>query len=215
MPTRESKIAEFAKVRNRDSQGHFIPIDKTSNPLSQVKQYQASPTKSDPNSSDDDLVDVRIHNPLSRIAKLLQDIKTHQSTTFAVRFTIPLIALPIFILAAFQLGRANTACSAQIAAKIGTVQVVEAFIPKDSPGILGTIFSFLPSIPKLTPQKELVLEKRAVLLDSQNETWNIIAPPEINFEDYRNYRLVLTGKVAACTNTITIDSPRNITAAAQ
>lgn len=211
--SRESKISKFAKIRSRDAHGHFIPVSKTANPLQDIRSSFGSPRPQAEAAfdSDDDLVDVQIHNPFHKILKILNDIKMHQSTTFAFRFTIPLIALPIFLLAAFQLGRAQTSCATQISSKIGTIEQVTAQIPKDSPGIWATIWSFLPSIPSLTPQKELIGETRTLLVDARGETLTIVHPTNIHFEDYRKTRVILTGKLSVCTSTLTVDSPQNIT----
>lgn len=51
------------------------------------------------------LVSVTITNPFKKILYWLDQIRKHQTTTFAFKLSIPLIALPVIIFAVFQFGR--------------------------------------------------------------------------------------------------------------
>src|SRR5258708_4459280 len=107
----KSKHQQAAATQPHDAHGQFAPKDQVKETVSVSGALPAiSADLSKVPSENDDLVDVKVHNPLHRITKLLQDIKSHQSTTVSMRFTIPLIALPIVLLVAFQLGRAQTNC---------------------------------------------------------------------------------------------------------
>ena len=53
------------------------------------------------------LVSVTITNPLKKILYWLDQIRKHQTTTFAIKLSIPLIALPVLVFAAFQVGRGS------------------------------------------------------------------------------------------------------------
>src|SRR3989338_4817525 len=53
------------------------------------------------------LVAVTVNNPFKKILYWLDQIRKHQTTTFAVKLSIPLIALPVIIFAAFQVGRSS------------------------------------------------------------------------------------------------------------
>lgn len=51
------------------------------------------------------VVSVTVNNPLKKILYWLNEIRRRQTTTFAIKLSIPLIALPVLIFAAFQLGK--------------------------------------------------------------------------------------------------------------
>src|SRR3989338_5730278 len=51
------------------------------------------------------LVAVTVNNPFKKILYWLDQIRKHQTTTFALKLSIPLIALPVVILGVFSLGR--------------------------------------------------------------------------------------------------------------
>lgn len=51
------------------------------------------------------LVSVTVSNPLKKILYWLDQIRKKQTTTFAFKLSIPLIALPVIIFAAYQIGK--------------------------------------------------------------------------------------------------------------
>lgn len=215
MDARKEKIASFAKNRTRDAKGHFVKAETDiKTPLDSSNSLRAGALSSpSADSSEDNIVDVKVRNPLKKITKILEDIKKHQNTSFAIKFSIPLIALPVFLFIVFQLGRAQTACVESFSSKKGEFQVIEVLVPKENPGFFSRIFSFFPSIPNLTPKSELVPEKRAILTDSEGSTFNVIYPAGFLVEVYSGQEVVITGNISACTNTIALDTLQNIVTA--
>lgn len=53
------------------------------------------------------MLSVTINNPLKKVLYWINEIKKRQTTTLAFKLSIPLIALPVIIFAAFQLGRGS------------------------------------------------------------------------------------------------------------
>ena len=51
------------------------------------------------------VVSVSISNPFKKILYWLDQIRKKQTTTFAFKLSIPLIALPVIIFAAYQVGK--------------------------------------------------------------------------------------------------------------
>lgn len=156
------------------------------------------------------LVDLRVANPLHRITKLLQDIKSHQSTTISMRFTIPLIALPIVLFVAFQLGRAQTSCSPIFATQVGTVRLLSIEVPQEKTSWFGEVFNYLPGTFK--PQKTVIFthENRAVLLTVDGQTLTLLPAPGIQLAGFNNQNVLVTGNYSACNKAITLDNPANI-----
>lgn len=162
-------------------------------------------------SNEETILDIKVHNPLKRIAKLLEQIKNHQTTTVSLRFTIPLIALPIVILAAFQLGRAQTICSQTFATQQGTLQRVSVRVPKDRPGVLKLLLSFFPSVPAILHSSQLVEQQRTILIAPNRDIIQVLHDRATDVSGYINQEVLLTGNYSACTKTMTLDDRQNIT----
>src|SRR3989344_4957097 len=81
----------------RDAHGRFIKKTVTvSTPTSNINPEFEKP-----------VLEVRVTNPFKKILYWLDQIRKRQTTTFAVKLSIPLIALPVIIFAAFQVGRSS------------------------------------------------------------------------------------------------------------
>lgn len=84
----------------RDENGRFVSI--------KAKTSQSSPADVPLNPEfEKPLLSVTITNPFKKILYWLDQIRKKQTTTFAIKLSIPLIALPVIIFAAFQLGRSS------------------------------------------------------------------------------------------------------------
>ena len=86
----------------RDAHGRFVKAnqikDKTSvstPPITPIPEFEKP------------LLQLTVTNPLKKILYWLNEIRKKQTTTFAIKLSIPLIALPVIIFAAFQLGRSS------------------------------------------------------------------------------------------------------------
>ena len=92
--------SKVAKKQPRDSHGHFTKeqevkakISLTSADLPLVPEFEKP------------LVSVTITNPFKKILYWFDQIRRHQTTTLAIKLSIPLIALPVIIVGVFSLGR--------------------------------------------------------------------------------------------------------------
>lgn len=100
MPQSSSGASKVAAREARDSHGHFIKSSgvtlssKVQNPSSNIVPEFEKP-----------IVSVNISNPFKKILYWLDQIRRHQTTTLAFKLSIPLIAIPIILAAAFSLGR--------------------------------------------------------------------------------------------------------------
>ncbi len=84
----------------RDEHGRFIKANITAKTAtSGPSQVSVNPEFEKP------VLSVTINNPIKKILYWLDQIRKHQTTTFAIKLSIPLIALPVLVFAAFQLGR--------------------------------------------------------------------------------------------------------------
>jgi hypothetical protein len=165
------------------------------------------------NAADDTIVDVKVRNPFHRIMKLLQDIKSKQSTTVSMRFTIPLIALPIVLLAAFQLGRAQTVCASRFTSQVGVLRSINIMAPPATKDVYSNLLSFFPDIPKLQKTEELTATKSTILVNMQGEVLNVFHTAKLEISSFANEGVIISGMLSPCAGTITLDDPQNITRA--
>lgn len=156
---------------------------------------------------DETLVDIKITNPLHRITQILQEIKDHQATTFSFRFTIPIIALPIFLLVAFQLGRSETRCAESFVTKVGTIKTVEVMVP-ESRSWLDDLVSAVPFIPP--PSDTMIKVRRSLLLTPDNQTFTIEQKAGIMVAPFESQQVFLTGAYNPCSQVVSLDSQQNI-----
>lgn len=195
---------EEDKKSSKEKKDKFIKVDKKSGGAGDLisKLIKTGESK-----DDEALIDIKVTNPLHKIAQILQDIKNHQSTTVSLRFTIPLIALPIIILLAFQIGRSQTICSQGFQSKTGTIKNMYVQAPKED-----GLFHFVPFNPirRVYNQKDFIPAKRTVLISNNEETITVLANPNFDLAIFDNQRVVVTGNYSSCSQTITLDSAQNI-----
>src|SRR3989338_10019833 len=79
----------------RDANGRFVKSTSSVStpPVTPIPEFEKP------------LVSVSVNNPFKRILYWLDQIRRHQTTTFAFKLSIPLIAIPILVFAIFQVGR--------------------------------------------------------------------------------------------------------------
>lgn len=207
----KEKRSENATKELRGGHGQFVSKDqpKKSHKITGAGDLISKFIKTEKGKDEETLVDLKITNPLHRITQILQDIKNHQSTTFSFKFTIPLIALPVFLLIAFQLGRSQTACSEVFSSKIGTIKNIQVLAPKEKNDTLANFFSFVPFVSRKT--SNATLEERALLINSQNELFTILRTKPIDLTVFENQNVIISGTISNCAHTISLDSPQNIT----
>ncbi|MDP2692836.1 MAG: hypothetical protein Q8O88_04325 [bacterium] len=193
-------VPEATSKHPQDEYGHFIRKDP------QVSGLLHTATTND----DETLIDVKVNNPLHKITQLLQQIKSHQSTTVSMRFTIPLIALPIVLLAAFQLGRVQTTCSPVFTSQVGNLQILSLQVPKIDSSWYSPFVNLLPG--NFIPQKTIgfTREDRAVLLTQDGNTLSLLPAKGLNLSALNNMQVIVSGEYSACNKAITIDNQSNI-----
>lgn len=211
------KRAKIARERIRDEHGHFIKTNQTPTVSSKAEGAGVTIDKfihMDKNATDDEtMLDVKVSNPLHRITQLLQDIKNKQSTTVSMKFTIPLIALPIVLFLVFQLGRAQTACSPIFTTKTGTLKILTVQVPTKKTGIISSLFSLFPRLPQLTqpPQPSpLTQTTQSILLTETSDTITILHQPIPELNNFEDQEVLISGTYSACSQTLTLDSKENI-----
>jgi len=200
-------MATSTKYQPRGSKDKLI---KSVNEAKGSLEILSSLIKAKETEDDSTLIDIKVTNPLKRIYELLQDIKKHQSTTFSLRFTIPIIALPIFLFVAFQLGRGSYVCTQDFTSKKGIIKLIKVDVPAEQDGFISKLWKNIgvPSVSGIS--SEYVTEER-VLLDTQmGNIIHVMSTKAVDMQYYKDQTVVITGTYSSCTNTITLNSENNI-----
>lgn len=163
--------------------------------------------------SSDDLLDIQVHNPLHKIIKILEDIKNHQSTTFSLHLTIPLIALPIFIavlFGVFQMGKIQATCLPSFTSRIGVIKTIGVEVPKSNTGFFAQFLPFLPGVSAASAKSYTKATRFLLISDTTLEPIQVIKNIPLTMSSFENTQVILSGTYSSCTNTITLDSTKNI-----
>ena len=150
------------------------------------------------------LIDIKITNPLKKIYELINEIKKKQSTTLSLKLTIPLVALPIFLFVAFQLGKDQALCEQYFTSRIGIVKTLDVEEAVETGGLLSKL-----KIKSPTTVYEHV--QRTILIDSVGSIITILNQKQVDISKYENTKVVITGTYSSCTDVITLVSKDNIT----
>lgn len=138
------------------------------------------------------LLEVSITNPFKKIMYWLDQIRRKQTTTFAIKLSIPLIALPVIAFAFFQLGK--------------------NFALTYNPTPLLTL------TPKSSPStSDLVISRAGILKIAQgNETRYLLnlkdgriivleIPSQIDIKKYQNKQILATGPYNRTTSVMRVE----------
>ncbi len=208
MPFNTQARKEKAAKQQRDERGYFIskePQIKIKSKTTGAGNLISKLFKAEETQDDEALVNVKVHNPLVKIVRILEEIKSKQATTFSMKFTIPLLALPIFFFLAFQLGRADVTCQKYHTSIIGQIKNI-VVVSEENPNIFIGILKHIPYL-GITPKEITQVQP---LIMKGNEAIVIInnSKKDLNFLDGRN--VILTGKYSSCQKIITLENEQNI-----
>lgn len=177
----------------RDSHGRFVKSDITAKTISDgPSKVTINPELEKP------VLSVTVNNPIKKILYWLDQIRKHQTTTFAVKLSIPLIALPVVIFAAYQLGRGSVVLPF---IKYASPSPAASQTPKPSP-------TPTPQVPysrsgTLKIAKVGILTKYVLALrNGENVALEISAGMDLSV--YRNKQVLVTGIYERQANVIIV-----------
>ena len=169
----------------RDAHGRFIKKTVTvSTPTSNINPEFEKP-----------VLEVRVTNPFKKILYWLDQIRKRQTTTFAVKLSIPLIALPVIIFAAFQVGRSSVVLPFLKSAPPTTAPTIQT---SPSPTAVPYSRSGTLKVAKTTNQIKYVL----ALKNGENVLLEI--PQNIQLTKYQNKQVLVTGYYMRQANAIKV-----------
>lgn len=207
MPFDKEKRSKDAQKRPRDYHGHFRPIKPKVKVSGQANLLSDLIKTQDGDDKGSSWINLTINHPFRKIIDILQQIKDKQSTTVALRFTIPLVALPIAILLAFQFGRYQSGCNEYFSSQAGTLEniaISRDIAPEN--WFLKTL-SYLPFLTGIYNKKETYTQP--VLIDD-NQGIMINNEALVELDAFTGSKVIIFGNYNSCSKTLTIDSDKNI-----
>ena len=174
----------------RDERGRFVKANQittqtsVSTPIANVNPEFEKP-----------VLQVTVTNPLKKILYWLDQIRKKQTTTFAIKLSIPLIALPVIIFAAFQVGRSSVVLPF-IKYPPATSNQLPATSPSPSPVPYSR--SGILKVAKTEGQIKYVL----ALKNGENVLLEV--PTNIQLTKYQNKQVLVTGYYNRQANVISV-----------
>ena len=138
------------------------------------------------------ILSVTVSNPFKKILYWLDQIRKHQTTTFAFKLSIPLIALPVLVFAIFQVGK-NAGISFQKTQESPAPAVLSSPTPQSVEiSRAGTL-----KVAKGTQTRYLMQLRNGEIV-------NLQIPAEIDLSKYANKQVLVTGVQNKTTGVITV-----------
>ncbi len=169
----------------RDENGRFVSL-KAKTSVSGPQDVKVNPQFEKP------ILQVTVTNPLKKILYWLDQIRKKQTTTFAIKLSIPLIALPVIIFAAFQVGR-----SSLVIPFLQNPTPTPVVKPSPNPPVPYSRSGTL-KIAKTGSQTKYVL----ALKNGENVLLEV--PQDIQLTKYQNKLVLVTGIYNRQSNVITV-----------
>ena len=207
MPFNTEKRSKEAQKRKRDAHGHFIPLKPKVKVSGQANLLEKLvDTSGDPDS--DSMMGIYFRNPFKKMIEILDDIRKKQSTRVNLSLTIPLVALPIVILMAFQFGRYQSSCTDHFSSQVGTLQsvTIERSVAPDHWFLKA--LSYLPFMEGIYNRRETVTQP--VLVNAEDEGIILNNEGGADLDPFTQSKIIAFGTYNSCTKTLTLDSPQNI-----
>lgn len=188
----------------RDSKGHFIHVDKSVTPL--------APEHHDPlvsflhdetsikKSSNDELIDIHIGNPLRKITTLLEEIKKQKAFSFNIKGSLGVAGIALVIGTFGIFGGTKALCSHGIQTKIGYVKTLK-FQEKNNLTFWEKIPILSYLVPKNTEGRVILIEENGNAVRLAGNSQNTSVSPEIP--------VIATGEFDSCSSTITLEDGNN------
>lgn len=176
-----------SKVKVTDAQGKQKAALKAETTISSPADVDIDPEIEKP------ILAITVSNPFKKILYWLDQIRRHQTTTLAFKLSIPLIALPVLVLAIFQMGK-----SAGITLQKSQVLPTPNVDLTDSKQSVEISRAGTLKIAKGTTQTRYLLQLR------NGEIVNLAIPANIDLTKYADKQVLITGIQNKATGVITV-----------
>lgn len=189
--------SEVAKHKPRDEEGHFIHVEQPKNPQSPrnpISRFFSEYTHYSKNQ--DDLLDLRIGNPLRRIIHLLEDIKRQRAFSFTLKGSLGIMGVFLALSVFGIFGGGQILCDKGNRTEIGVIKTLN-ILESDSSRV-PILSQFLDYF---APKQ---LRNKIVLIKNDETVINLPYSGNVNFTKYVDYTVIATGSYNSCSQSLVI-----------
>lgn len=188
---------EVAEHRPRDDKGRFIRVGKPQNPKTPqnpISRFFTEHTYYSKNQ--DDLLDLRVGNPLRRIVQLLEDIKRQRAFSFTLKGSLGIMGVVLTLSVFGVFGGGQVLCEKGNRSEIGVIKTLSILEPN------------APTIPVLSQFLDYFAQKqlhnKIVLIKNDETVINLPYSRNIDFTKYIGYTIIATGSYNSCSQSLAI-----------
>lgn len=154
------------------------------------------------NKNDDEILDVHIGNPLTKIVKLLEDIKKQKAFSFTLKGSLGIAGVVLAFSFLGVLGAGNVLCSKGVQSEIGTVYTLN-ILETDPP--LIPVWSDI--VAWFYPRSQ---HNSVVLVRNDNFVIHLPYKMGISFKDYEGLPVIATGSYDSCSRSLTVTDQNGV-----
>ncbi len=194
--------SEVTSSKPRDERGHFINVPDVKAGKNPLEKFLLSHTGN--YKDQDDILDIRIGNPLGRIVRLLEDIKNQKAFSFTLKGSLGIAGVVLVISVFGIFGGGQIICDKGNQSVIGTVKVLNAR------EIYSRPVPFLSYIFELVAPSQKYIKNRMVLVKNDSTTIYLPYSEEVNVMQLANSSVIATGNYNSCSETLKINDSSSI-----
>lgn len=192
----------MTKDRPRDDEGRYVSKEKEKKHLQKdpISRYFSENIHYERNK--EDLLDIRVGNPLRRILQLLEDIKRQKAFSFTLKGSLGIAGVFLALSVFGIFGGGKILCDKGTQTQIGLVKILN--IQETEPGGIPVLSAFLDYFrPRPT-------HDRVVLIKPDNQTLRLPYSSIIDLNGFKDTLVIATGNYDSCSHTLTLKDLKSI-----
>lgn len=190
--------SEVSASRPRDERGHFISVPNIKDAKNSLDKFLISHTGNYKN--EEDLLDIRIGNPLRRVISILEEIKAQKAFSFTLKGSLGIAGVALVLSMFGVFGGSQLICDKGVQSQVGVVRVLNYREIYSRPvPIISYVLELVSS-----PVKQI--KNRAILVKADESTINLPFSQEININQFYHRKVIATGSYNSCSRTLMLTS---------
>lgn len=194
--------SEVTGSKPRDEKGKFINVPDIKTAKNPLERFLLSHTGN--YKDQEDLLDIRIGNPLGRIVKLLEGIKNQKAFSFSLKGSLGIAGVVLVISVFGVFGGGQIICDKGTQSQIGMVRILNAR------EIYSRPVPFLSYLFELVAPSQKYIKNRVILIKNDNTTIYLPYSEEIDVMQFANSFVIATGNYNFCSQTLKINDSSSI-----
>lgn len=189
---KKEKAAQIPRNDEGEFVTEYITPHKHEDPVAKVFEKNVHYSR-----KQDDLLDIRVGNPLQRIIDLLEQIKKQKAFSFSLKGSLGIagVFLTLSIFGIF--GGGKILCDKGIQSEVGVIKALNIY-QIESANTIPVISNFMEFFKPRTSHQRIVLVK------SDNLVIDLPYVPNVDVFKHNNSQVVATGNYDSCSQSLTV-----------